>query len=145
MLAIRRLRSARGTLLRRNTTSTTTISASDTSLPQPTPKTSQGRVSRKRRPISLDTPKEWKRPIAYGVLPAYDEALRYIMRNSSDLKSEAENLRATIQKEEHSRLSDENSLMKKRKTLSILEVQSEINIPEVRWKVANGMGEQLIF
>jgi hypothetical protein len=99
----------------------------------------------KRRPqISLANPRDWKRPIAYGVLPAYDEALQYLMRDSAALKKEAEDLRAAVSKEEAAPDRDENALKRKREKLNVLEVQSEINLPEVRWKVANGMGVQRI-
>jgi large subunit ribosomal protein L35 len=101
-------------------------------------RTNRGRVIKKRPQISLENPRDWKRPIAYGVLPAYDEALRYLMKDSSALKREAKELRAAISEQENG---DEDALEKIRAKLNILEVQSEINLPEVRWRVANGMGE----
>jgi hypothetical protein len=165
MLALRRLRITPVSFLRGNTTvATTSVTVDDAPPPPITPKTdsrstpssdkdaepkvltTQGRRKReriiKKRPnISLGNPREWKRPIAYGVLPAYDEALRYLIKDSATLKKEAEGLKVAIQQEEAASEKDEDALEKKRKKLHILEVQSEINLPEVRWKVANGMGE----
>ena len=92
---------------------------------------------------SVRTARLWKRPIAFGVLPAYDEALRYIMKDSSNLKKEADELKVDIEAEEKSSNKDEVSLEAKRSKVGILQVQSEINIPEVRWKVANGMGKYI--
>lgn len=176
MLALRSVRTARLSFVRRNATVAATgavdapsplppttstepkskrkaekaalASASGEIAPTPTDAKTQGRrkpgrTLSKRPQISLENPREWKRPIAFGVLPAYDEALRYIMKDSSNLKKEAEELKASIEAEEKSSNKDEASLETKRKKLAILEVQSEINIPAVRWKVANGMGKHV--
>jgi large subunit ribosomal protein L35 len=64
------------------------------------------------------------------------------MKDSAALNKEAEEYRAAIAKEEGTPDRDELALEQKREKLNVLEVQSEINLPEVRWKVANGMGEQ---
>lgn len=159
MLALRTLRAAPLRLARGNATVVATQAAGDTITPiiltgkpsastdstattasttEPVPST-QGRkraLVKKRPDISLANPREWKRPVAYGIIPAYDEALLYIMKDSSALKKEAEELKASIAKGEAG-----NALEKMQDKLRVLEVQSEINIPEVRWKVANGMGE----
>lgn len=63
------------------------------------------------------------------------------MKDSATLKKEIDELKVVIQQEEAVSEKDEDASEKKRKKLHILEVQSEINLPEVRWKVANGMGE----
>jgi large subunit ribosomal protein L35 len=63
------------------------------------------------------------------------------MKDSAALKREAKELRATISKQEEALERDDDTLGKKWAKLNILEVQSEINLPEVRWKVANGMGK----
>ena len=63
------------------------------------------------------------------------------MKDSAALKREAKELRAAISKQEEAPERDEDTLGKKWAKLNILEVQSEINLPEVRWKVANGMGK----
>lgn len=163
LIILRRLRITPISFIRSNTTLATTSSTIDAP-PLYTPQTNsgsksssnrnaepivlttqgrrkRGRVVKQRQNISLENPREWKRPIAYGVLPAYDEALRYLMRDSAALKKEAEELKMTIQQEEAASERDEDALEEKKKKLYILEVQSEINLPEVRWKVANGMGE----
>lgn len=167
MLALRRLRKNPLAFLRTNTTVSTAQNTTDILPPPPIPerpkpqvgspstsgvknvepevqatqgRTRRGRVIKRRPQISLENPRDWKRPIAYGVLPAYDEALRYLIRDSAALKKEAEQLNAAISKEEEAPERDEHALEKKREKLNILEVQSEINLPEVRWKVANGMG-----
>ena len=103
-------------------------------------RTKRGHIITKRPQISLKKPRDWKRPIAFGVLPAYDEALRYLMKDSAALKKEAKRLKVALAMEEKPPEKEQGALEKKREKLSILEIQSEINLPEVRWKVANGMG-----
>lgn len=106
------------------------------------PKTGGRNVRRRRqRPnISLEKPKEWNRPVAKGVIPAYDEALKVIQKDSELLMAEAEELRADIQKAETAVARNDEQLEKMRKRLNILEVQSRANLPEVRWKFVNAMG-----
>ncbi|KAJ3799494.1 phosphatidylethanolamine-binding protein, partial [Lentinula aff. detonsa] len=101
-----------------------------------------------RRPhISTDKPKKWNRPIAEGVLPAYDEALKIIIRDSEDLTKEAKELGKKIDALEteaeeakdntekfHEILKELEAL---RERYHILSVQSQINMPSVRWTVAN--------
>ncbi|KAJ3998867.1 phosphatidylethanolamine-binding protein, partial [Lentinula boryana] len=101
-----------------------------------------------RRPhISADKPKKWNRPIAEGVLPAYDEALKIIIRDSEDLTKEAKELGKKIDALEteaeeakdntekfHEILKELEAL---RERYHILSVQSQINMPSVRWTVAN--------
>lgn len=106
------------------------------------PKTGGRNVRRRRqRPnISLDKPKEWNRPIAKGVIPAYDEALKVIQMDSELLMAEAEEIRTDIQKAEAAEVRNDQELEKMRKRLNILEVQSRANLPEIRWKFVNAMG-----
>ncbi|KAF4605629.1 hypothetical protein EYR40_004416 [Pleurotus pulmonarius] len=108
-----------------------------------TPKTGGRNVRRRRqRPnISLEKPKEWNRPIAKGVIPAYDEALKVIQEDSKLLIAEAEALRSSIQLAETADVRNDERLEKMRKKLNILEVQSRANLPEVRWKFVNAMGD----
>ncbi|KAK0506395.1 phosphatidylethanolamine-binding protein [Armillaria luteobubalina] len=73
------------------------------------------------------TPK-WRPALPTGVLPAYDEAIKLIRQDSFRLKHEAGQVRRTINPGDE----DEEE---KRKLLRILQVQSEINLPEVRWAV----------
>lgn len=97
----------------------------------------------KRRPrISLDHPREWNRPIREGALPVYDEALKIIREDSQRLKAEMVEVRNYIAEAENMGEAerDEEALEKLREKLNILEIQSEINKPAVRWNFANGMG-----
>ncbi|KAH7881435.1 uncharacterized protein C8R40DRAFT_1164859 [Lentinula edodes] len=107
-------------------------------------------VNTKRRPqISVDKPKNWNRPIAEGVLPAYDEALKLIMRDSEDLSKEARKVGKEIDALEAQAEAEEaqgniekfNSILEEleslRKKYQILSVQSQINMPSVRWTVNN--------
>ena len=99
---------------------------------------------RTRRPhISLETPREWCRPIAKGVEPAYDLALRYILHDAAALRRELEEAGARIKAEEAKPEGerDEEALRALGEKVRILEVQAEINLPDVRWKAKNGMGE----
>ncbi|KII86518.1 hypothetical protein PLICRDRAFT_165126 [Plicaturopsis crispa FD-325 SS-3] len=89
----------------------------------------------KRPPISLDRPREWNRPIPVGVIPAYDLALEYLKRDADALRAELEQVRAQAAKAEGE---EAEQLLEKAR---ILEVQSEINLPDVRWKTANGMAD----
>ena len=98
----------------------------------------------KRRPyISLERPREWNRPIAKGVEPAYDYALRYILRDAQFLRKELEELRVRVKAEEAKPEGERDvaALEELREKVRILEIQSEVNLPEVRWKARNGMGE----
>ncbi|KAI0960863.1 hypothetical protein AcV7_000123 [Taiwanofungus camphoratus] len=93
--------------------------------------------------INLEHPREWNRPIGKGVLPAYDLALQYIRADSLALKSELKELQDTLRAAED--LSDEEkdmaALDSMREKARILETQSEINLPDVRWKAWNGMAD----
>ncbi|KAK0245524.1 phosphatidylethanolamine-binding protein [Armillaria nabsnona] len=73
------------------------------------------------------TPK-WRPTLPTGVLPAYDEAIKLIRQDSFRLKREAAEVRRSIKPGDE----DEEE---KRKLLRIIQVQSEINLPEVRWAV----------
>lgn len=103
-----------------------------------------------RRPrIDAAHPRKWTRPLKDGVIPAYDEALKYLKKDSVMLKIEANRMRREVKalaKEFEQNPSEEldQTLEKRREKLNILEVQSEINLPEVRWRVANAMSEYRI-
>ncbi|KAK7041759.1 mitochondrial 54S ribosomal protein YmL35 [Paramarasmius palmivorus] len=116
-------------------------------------------ITRSRPRISLTKTRKWNRPLREGVLPAYDEALKVIYKDSRllkkeaaayslQIKSKAKELAAALEaakngsekdKEEAVRLDAE--LEKMREKLGILEVQSEVNLPHVRWAVANAMAD----
>ncbi|KAF9513867.1 hypothetical protein BS47DRAFT_1485340 [Hydnum rufescens UP504] len=70
--------------------------------------------------------KIWTRPLEPGVLPAYDEALAYIERDSENKRAELERLR----KQTNPKASVE--------VLEKLEIESQINLPEVRWNFKQG-------
>ena len=55
----------------------------------------------RRRPhITLEQPREWCRPLAKGVEPAYDLALQYVLRDAAALRGELKELRRALGKEE---------------------------------------------
>ena len=97
----------------------------------------------KRPNISLENPRKWNRPVKKGVIPAYDEALTLIKEDSVRLKKERKGVLARIEKLEKLTEKDDAVLaeiQELRKKADILELQSEINQPSVRWKAYNGMG-----
>ncbi|CDO71759.1 hypothetical protein BN946_scf184920.g43 [Trametes cinnabarina] len=104
---------------------------------------SQQSQSGSGRKAAPQTPKEWCRPIAKGVEPAYDYALKYILKDSKFLKKELEELRAAVEAEEKKPEGerDEGALQDMRERVGILEIQSEVNLPDVRWKARNGMAD----
>lgn len=97
-----------------------------------------------RRPnISLANPREWNRPLAKGVLPAYDHALQYVRSDSELLRGELAELREKLRAEEAKPEGgkDEEALKEMQEKVKILEIQSAVNLPDIRWKANNGMGE----
>lgn len=107
-----------------------------------TKKRTRGRVWPTRRPeISLERPRQYSRPIGIGVLPAYDEALEYIKRDSRRVKEELKQYQVTLDKAQNEPVVDTAEVERLAEKVKILEIQSEINLPSVRWKARNGMGE----
>lgn len=101
----------------------------------------RSRPLKTRRPkISLEQPREWKRPLAFGVLPAFDEALKFIKADSEALKLETQNARASLKTAQQEAEPDLVAISGMEERLQYLEIQSEINFPEVQWRCANGMG-----
>lgn len=92
-----------------------------------------------RPSISLDRPRQYSRPIGVGILPAYDHALAYIKRDSSLRKMELEKYLAELEAAEKDG-KDLLEIERLQEKVKILEVQSEINLPSVRWKAKNGLG-----
>lgn len=84
-------------------------------------------------PTELPVKKTWTRPLEPGVLPAYDEALAYIERDSENKRAELERLR----KQTNPKVSAE--------VLEKLEIESEINLPEVRWNFNQGQRASLFY
>jgi len=125
------------------------------------------KVLPKRPSISLESPRKWVRPLKPGVLPAFDLALSVLSRDSENLKAEAAELRGRISEKKAAYLALEGKLYSLREDakveldakfaarqqlekvdvelekmlekLNILEVQSQINLPSVRWTVNNAM------
>lgn len=89
-----------------------------------------------RPSISLERPREWNPPVAPGVIPAYDEAVAYIRADAASAQAEADTLRSSL---ENGRVSTEG-IEDAKKKLDVLEIMAQVNLPEVRWKAANGMG-----
>lgn len=79
-----------------------------------------------------------------GVLPVYDEALKYIEADAARLRKELEEVRGKVSESEKSG-SEDGEMGKLREKVGILEIQSEVNRPSVRWAAANGMGAFLFF
>jgi hypothetical protein len=126
------------------------------------------KVLPKRPSISLESPRKWVRPLKAGVLPAYDLALSVIRKDSENLKAEAAELRVRISEKQavyaeleaklhalrenpsveleakvagRQRLEEVDAELESMlEKLNILEVQSQINLPSVRWTVNNAMG-----
>jgi large subunit ribosomal protein L35 len=94
-----------------------------------------------RPPITLERPRKYMRPVGRGVLPAYDLALKYIKKDSGNLKNELAEVKAQL---DSGKLSSEEA-DKLTEKAHILEVQSEINLPSVRWKMRNGLGMYLFW
>ena len=82
-----------------------------------------------------------------GKLPVYDEALKVIREDSKKIKAELEAVRAEVKRLEGATEKEnvKGGLEELRKKEKILEIQSEINLPQVRWGVANGMGVYSLF
>ena len=121
------------------------------------------KIPPKRPNISRETPRAWNRALGEGVVPAYDFALQYLHRDSKLLKAEEAELRAQIavkegeyqvlQAEVDTLPEEENAarqaelenldeeVEKLMKKAEIVEVQSGVNLPGVRWTVNNAMGK----
>jgi large subunit ribosomal protein L35 len=109
----------------------------------------------------------WNRPLKKGVVPAYDLAIAALTKDSLQLKAEAKQMRIDISKKESNyrklkakleSLPNEETVSQERDSLkeemrtldeelekmleklNAVEVQSQVNLPDVRWKVNNAMG-----
>ncbi|KAG8873024.1 hypothetical protein FRB97_007073 [Tulasnella sp. 331] len=85
-------------------------------------------------PSSSKTPRQWTRPIANGVIKAYDEALALIRHDSNVKMREVQRLRKELEMatEASQKLEIEARLQK-------LKIESQINLPEVRWGMKEGL------
>jgi large subunit ribosomal protein L35 len=84
------------------------------------------------RPVK---PTQWTRPHVSGEVPIYDMAMRIIEEDSARHKSEIVRLQALSEKE------PQNEQL--RRDIEKLEILSEVNVPEVRWKFENGYGKDV--
>ena len=149
-----------------STLATTTSAPQAPPIPASERRKTVGRRNRKippKRPnISRETPRAWNRALGEGVVPAYDLALQYLYRDSKHLKAEEAELRARIavkegeyqvlqakvdtlpEEEKAARQTElenlEEEIEKLMKKAEIVEVQSDVNFPGVRWTVNNAMG-----
>ncbi|KJA29096.1 hypothetical protein HYPSUDRAFT_487273 [Hypholoma sublateritium FD-334 SS-4] len=117
------------------------------------PAATAGRRRRKQPPkrpdISLKAPRTWNRPLAPGVVPAYDLALAEITRDSNVIKKEAAQLRTLFKTKQDAYAASADADLNGEieailQKLSILDVQSEVNLPWVRWKVNNAMADMAV-
>jgi large subunit ribosomal protein L35 len=121
--------------------STTDTSTTPTAKLVPSPKR---RTPARRNPkyppirpsINLQRPREWNPPVAPGIIPAYDEAVAYIRADAAAVQAEADTLRSSL---ENGQVPTE-AIGDAKKRLDVLEIMAQVNLPEVRWKAANGMG-----
>jgi len=129
------------------------------------PEKTKGRrrkIPPKRPNISLANQRVWNDPLGWGTVPAYDLALQVIATDSHNLKAQVGVLRAEVEEKETkykalekevAALPEEERLRRKNeldqldseiekimKKANVIEIQSEVNIPEVRWNVNNAMG-----
>jgi large subunit ribosomal protein L35 len=137
MLRLCRLRAITVPLARANSTLEPLSSVVSTSPPK---RTTQGRRKPKYSPIrpsiSLERPREWNPPVAPGFIPAYDEAVAYIRADAAAVRAEVDNLRSSL---ENGHVPTEG-IEDAKERLDVLEIMAQVNLPEVRWKAANGMG-----
>ncbi|KAI0077414.1 PEBP-like protein [Panus rudis PR-1116 ss-1] len=108
-------------------------------------KAGRGRKYPSKRPlINLEHPRQWNRPVAAGALPVYDYALAYIKRDAKSRRDELEQYKTLLQKAENTPDFVPKDLEKLKEKISILEVQSAINLPSVRWKARNGLADMTL-
>lgn len=123
-------------------TPTTSAKTSSKEKEESTATRNRGRVWPTRRPsITLERPRQYSRPIGVGVLPVYDQALGYIKRDSKLRKEELEEYRVLLKKAESTPDWNQDDLKRLKEKIRILEVQSEINLPSIRWKARNGLAD----
>ena len=92
------------------------------------------------------TPARRTRPNPPGVLPAYDEALKVIRADAVRISREAaatkrellESVKVLKTLEGEAKAEKEREVEDIRKLQRILQVQSQINLPEVRWACRRG-------
>jgi hypothetical protein len=80
-------------------------------------------------------PTQWTRPHAPGEVPLYDMALKTIEEDSARHKAEITRLQTLLEKD------PQNEQL--RGDIKKVEILSEVNVPEVRWKLENGHGQDV--
>lgn len=138
MFAIRRLQAQPVRFV--STAATLQAASATTPVPEDASLKKRRPLKTRRPKISLEQPREWKRPLAYGVLPAFDEALKFIKADSEALKVEMQNVQALLTAAKQAPELDPVAIRQMEEKLDYLEIQGEINFPEVQWKCGNGMG-----
>jgi hypothetical protein len=78
-------------------------------------------------------PTHWTRPHAPGEVPLYDMALKIIEEDSALHKAEIARLQVLLEKD------PQNEQLQR--DIGKIEILSEVNVPEIRWKFENGYGE----
>lgn len=96
-----------------------------------------------RPSITLERPRQYMRPIGVGVLPVYDEALQYIKKDSEKIKKQLVAVKAEIETLQASPEPNVEEIEGLKEKVHILEIQSQINLPSVRWKARNGLGTSI--
>lgn len=91
----------------------------------------------------------WKSPLRPGKVKAYDEALAYIRADSLALRREIAQLKTRFQEESARTVRDgqrvdDDALRRYRERLWLLQVQSEVNLPEVRYAFKTGRCESRV-
>ena len=135
-----------------------TVAAAATALARRTPRTpcavrtvttSPTFLAQKRKHHPRRSP-IWKSPLRPAKVAAYDEALKYIRTDARALRREIAELKTRFQ-HESARVAraggrvDDAALAQYREKLWVLEVQSEVNLPEVRYAFATGRCESCVF
>lgn len=85
---------------------------------------------------SSKAPRQWTRPIANGVIKAYDEALALIRHDSNVKIREVQRLLKELDA-----AAEPGQKQEVEARLQKLEVESQINLPEVRWGMKEGLGQ----
>ncbi|PPQ90431.1 hypothetical protein CVT25_014949 [Psilocybe cyanescens] len=171
MFALRRLpsvapRSSIVQAIRGNAGLTTGATSASESAQPPSASTSTttGRTTLgRRRKLTADKERKWNRALPKHVVPAYDLALSVLEEDSKTLKKELKEHRTRIEEKEAEYTALEGKLAgavgeargaieeemravneeleRMVEKANIIEVQSEINLPQVRWAVNNAMAD----
>lgn len=109
-------------------------------------------ASRSTSTSSSSSSSSWTRPVAEGVLPAYDLSLQYLRSSASSLSARAAALRSELDAERASSPTETKKrkvkrgkvvLSEKEKELQRLEEEGRYFDPEERWKWENGQRRSL--